>query len=181
MLVRSDEKTVRSQTRTAARSKHVAEIRQIKAITRRLLGLGITNFKAPDIEYVLKTAYAEGDAEKAFDLLVLVEDSENFIVRDYDPEVKLLGAVNRHNVTCYLDATLFAIFARLDSFEVILYNTFDDEPRKRLSTLLRLWVNSLRMGKLITVDIVCTFPRGLCGSYCEMRACTGLTKFIGNL
>ena len=75
-------------------------------------------------------------------------------MRDYDPQVKLLGAVNRHNVTCYLDATLFAIFARLDSFEAILYNTFDDEPRKRLSTLLRLWVNSLRMGKLITVDIV---------------------------
>ena len=124
-------------------------------MSSRLSKLGISTFKAPDIEYVLNTNYARGDPEKAFDLLVLLEDSEEGIIKEYRPEVKLLGAVNRRNVTCYLDATLFAMFARLDSFEAILYNPFEDERRKRLATLLRLWVNSLRVGKLITTDIVC--------------------------
>ncbi|MCJ1283017.1 hypothetical protein MMC26_002344 [Xylographa opegraphella] len=125
----------------------------IKALSQRLAGSGISAFSDSDVEYVLNTRYAERDAGKAWDLLLLLEDSENFIVKDYNPDVKLLGAVNRHGTTCYLDATLFAIFARLESFEAILYNTFEDEPRKRLSTLLRLWVNVLRTGKLITTDI----------------------------
>lgn len=46
------------------------------------------------------------------------------------------------------------MFARLDSFEAMLYNSFDDVPRKKLAGLLRLWVNMLRSGKLITTDIV---------------------------
>ncbi|MCJ1434087.1 hypothetical protein MMC27_003453 [Xylographa pallens] len=125
----------------------------IKALSQRLASFGISAFSDSDIEYVLNTNYAERDAGKAWDLLLLLEDSENFIVKDYNPDVKLLGAVNRHGTTCYLDATLFAIFARLESFEAILYNIFEDEPRKRLSTLLRLWVNVLRTGKLITTDI----------------------------
>ncbi|MCJ1386864.1 hypothetical protein MMC17_009992 [Xylographa soralifera] len=125
----------------------------IKALSQRLASFGISAFNDSDIEYVLNTNYAERDAAKAWDLLLLLEDSENFIVKDYNPDVKLLGAVNRHGTTCYLDATLFAIFARLESFEAILYNTFEDEPRKRLSTLLRLWVNALRTGNLITTDI----------------------------
>ena len=129
-------------------------MKQIKALSQRLASSGISAFNDSDIEYVLNTNYAERDAGKAWDLLLLLEESENFIVKDYNPDVKLLGAVNRHGTTCYLDATLFAIFARLESFEAILYNTFEDESRKRLSTLLRLWVNVLRTGKLITTDIV---------------------------
>lgn len=116
--------------------------------------MGITNFKEPDISYVLNAAYAKGDSEKAFDLLVLLEESEEGIIKDFDPSVKLLGAVNREGVSCYLDSVLFAMFARLGSFEAILFNNFEDEPRKRLATLLRLWVNTLRVGKLITTDIV---------------------------
>lgn len=103
---------------------------------------------------MLNAAYAKGDPEKAFDLLVLLEDSEEGIIKAYDPKVKLLGAINREGVSCYLDSVLFAMFARLGSFEAILFNNFEDEPRKRLATLLRLWVNTLRVGKLITTDIV---------------------------
>jgi len=135
-------------------SMYDAESPQINAIIKRLLDLGITSFESSDVEYVLSSNFAEGDTEKALDLLTLAEESQNFLVRPYNPNVKLLGAVNRNSVTCYMDATLFAIFARLESFEGILYNEFEDEPRKRLSTLLRLWVNSLRAGRLITVDIV---------------------------
>ena len=102
----------------------------------------------------MNASYANGDPEKAFDLLVLFEESEQGIIREYDPNIKLLGAVNRDGVTCYLDALLFAMFARLGSFEAMLYNHFEDEPRKRLATLLRLWVNTLRVGRLVTTDIV---------------------------
>ena len=92
-------------------------------------------------------------------MLLLVEDSIEGIVRGYTPRTKLLGAENRCGVTCYMDALLFAMFARLDCFEAILYKSFDDAPRRKLSILLRLWVNMLRAGKLITTDIVCiVFP-----------------------
>ena len=104
---------------------------------------------------MLDGAYAQGDSEKAYELLVLLEDSEEGIIRPYDPNEKLLGAVNREGVTCYLDGLLFAMFAVLASFEAMLYKNFEDPPRKRLATLLRLWVNTLRAGKLITPDIVC--------------------------
>ena len=84
---------------------------------------------------------------------MLLEESEEGIIKNYDPNIKLLGAVNREGVTCYLDALLFAMFARLGSFEAMLYKNFEDAPG-RLATLLRLWVNTLRLGKLITTDIV---------------------------
>lgn len=87
-------------------------------------------------------------------LLLLFEDTYEGLVKTYDPATKLLGAENRDGVTCYLDALLFAMFARLDSFEAMLYNSFDDLPRKKLAGLLRLWVNMLRSGRLITRDIV---------------------------
>ena len=72
---------------------------------------------------------------------------------EYEPGLKLLGAENRKGVTCYLDSILFAMFSRLDSFEPMLYNTFEDNARNKLGMLLRLWVNLLRSGKLITTDI----------------------------
>ncbi|MCJ1351089.1 MAG: hypothetical protein MMC33_001071 [Icmadophila ericetorum] len=126
---------------------------KIKALSKRLSSIGITHFKEPDLQYALNAMSTNGDPEKAFDLLVLLEESEEGIIKEYNPNIKLLGAVNRNGVTCYLDATLFAMFARLDSFEAILYNTFQDAKKKRLATLLRFWVNTLRVGKLITVDI----------------------------
>ena len=85
---------------------------------------------------------------------MLLEESEEGIIKNYDPSVKLLGAINREGVTCYLDALLFAMFAVLGSFEAMLYKNFEDAPRTRLATLLRLWVNLLRQGRLITTGIV---------------------------
>lgn len=45
------------------------------------------------------------------------------------------------------------MFSRLDSFEAMLYNSFDDVSRNKLGFVLRIWVNLLRSGKLITTDI----------------------------
>ncbi|KAJ9665042.1 hypothetical protein H2201_004908 [Coniosporium apollinis] len=126
---------------------------KVKAIAQRLTALGITSLKDPQIEYALRAKSTDGDVEKAVELLVLFEDALEGILTPYNPRVKLLGAENREAVTCYLDALLFAMFARFDSFEAMLYDTFNDEPRKLLSAVLRLWVNMLRSGRLITVDI----------------------------
>jgi len=127
---------------------------QAKIIRYRLEKLGVTTFEEADITYVLHSTYASGDAEKAYDLILLLEESEQGLIRPYDSDVKLLGAVNRESVTCYLDALLFAMFARLKSFEAMLYKDFEEDSKRRLTTLLRLWVNMLRAGRLITVDIV---------------------------
>ncbi|KAL2370616.1 ubiquitin C-terminal hydrolase [Blastomyces gilchristii SLH14081] len=128
------------------------EDNKIKEIQRRLSNLGVATLGEPQIRYALRSKIACGEVNEAYDLLILLDDSLHGILRFYNPSIKLLGAENRNGVTCYLDALLFAMFARLDCFEAILYNSFDDEPRRNLSVLLRLWVNLLRSGKLITTD-----------------------------
>lgn len=114
--------------------------------------MGIRTLQKPHFSYALHST--KEDVEKAISLLLLLEDSIEGIIKSYTPKIKLLGAENRQGVTCYLDALLFAMFARLDSFEAILYKSFNDEPRRKLAILLRFWVNLLRSGKLITTDIV---------------------------
>ena len=86
--------------------------------------------------------------------MVLFQESEDGIIKPYDRNIKLLGAVNREGVTCYLDSLLFAMFARQSCFEAMLYNDFENIEKKKLATLIRLWVNILRVGKLITTDMV---------------------------
>jgi hypothetical protein len=127
------------------------EEKKIKALIQRLQTAGITKFGEKQAHYVL-SRYPD-DPDRAFETLSLASDSFDGILREFDPSVKLLGAENRNMVTCYLDALLFAMFARLDSFEAILFSNFEDEPRKRLAAILRLWVNFLRTGRLIPVVI----------------------------
>lgn len=100
----------------------------------------------------------------------------------------MLGAINRNMVTCYLDALLFAMFARLDSFEAMLYDEFNDEPRKRLAAILRLWVNLLRTGRLIRVDFTKHLQDALaqCGweeaaEVCQQDASEAFTFITGTL
>ncbi|KKK14267.1 hypothetical protein ARAM_006039 [Aspergillus rambellii] len=140
-----------SSTDTAGNSTELQK--KIKTLERRVSQLGITGIKEEHCTYALQSPYAQGDVEKAFELLLLLEDSIEGIIKGYSPSTKLLGAENREGVTCYLDALLFAMFARLDCFEGILYKNFNDGPRRKLSMLLRLWVNLLRSGKLITMDL----------------------------
>jgi hypothetical protein len=129
------------------------EDKKIKSILERLRHYGIDNIAEANVEYALHAQSSHGDPEAAFKMLMMLEDTYEGIIRPYDPNVKLTGAVNREATTCYLDALLFAMFARLDSFEAMLYENFDDAKRKRLAGLLRLWVNMLRTGRLITVDL----------------------------
>jgi hypothetical protein len=87
--------------------------------------------------------------------VILFQNSVEGVIKPCNPAIHMKGAENRELVTCYLDALLFAMFARLGSFEPILYAVPDDEPTRRLATLIRLWVNMLRSGMLIQTDIVC--------------------------
>ncbi|KAJ5181063.1 Peptidase C19 ubiquitin carboxyl-terminal hydrolase 2, partial [Penicillium cf. griseofulvum] len=138
------------KSETTLQENHDHE-KKVKVLAQRLKQLGIIAIEEDHMIYALQTT--EGDIEKAFSLLLLLEDSIEGIIRNYTPNTKLLGAENRQGVTCYLDALLFAMFARLDCFEAILYKSFNDEPRRKLAILLRLWVNLLRSGRLITTDM----------------------------
>lgn len=141
------------------------EEKKIKGVLERLRQYGIENITEANIEYALRSQPSQGDPEAAFRMLMMLEDTYEGIMKPYDPNMKLLGSVNRDSVTCYLDSLLFAMFSKLDSFEAMLYENFDDLKRKRLAGLLRLWVNMLRSGRLITVDITEHIQRALadCG------------------
>lgn len=110
---------------------------------------------SPDyLRFILRSNYAAGDVEKAMELLVLHQKSISGSIISYNPNVNMLGAENRGNVTCYLDALLFAMFAKLEAFECMLKNDLTNEPQRNLAALIRLWVNMLRSGKLIHTDMV---------------------------
>lgn len=130
------------------------EERKIQDIAQRLTSLGHQDVPHDRIEYALRSKSAQGDPKEAIRLLSLYDDSVAGMLRPYDPTIKMLGAENREKTTCYLDSLLFAMFAKPDVFEAILFNTFDDEPRKRLVVVMRLFVNLLRTGRLVTSDIV---------------------------
>lgn len=106
------------------------------------------------LRFILRSNYAGGDIEKAMELLVLHQKSISGTIISYNPNVNMLGAENRGNVTCYLDALLFAMFAKLEAFECMLKNDLTNEPQRNLAALIRLWVNMLRSGKLIHTDMV---------------------------
>ena len=129
------------------------EEKKVKGVLERLRHYGIDNIVESNVEYALHSQSSQGDPEAAFRLLMMLEDTYEGIIKPYNADLKLLGAVNKEGITCYLDTLLFAMFARLDSFEAMLYDNFQDAKRKRLAGLLRLWVNMLRTGRLITTDV----------------------------
>ncbi|KAI0459872.1 cysteine proteinase [Xylaria acuta] len=129
---------------------------KIEEVRQRAASIGLDTHILHDdhILYALNSKYSSNDIDKAIELLELVQASLSGEIFSYNPATRMLGAENRGNVTCYLDALLFAMFAKLDAFECMLKTEIrDDEPRKKLAVLLRLWVNMLRSGKLIETDM----------------------------
>ncbi|KAI2470331.1 cysteine proteinase [Annulohypoxylon bovei var. microspora] len=129
------------------------EATKIDDIRRRIADLDYPVLNDDQVRYVLHSKYSSGDVDKAIELLSLQHTSLSGKIISYNPAVHMLGAENRGNVTCYLDALLFAMFAKLESFECMLKNESMAEPQKKLAALLRLWVNMLRSGKLIETDM----------------------------
>ncbi|CAO2649316.1 Nn.00g067010.m01.CDS01 [Neocucurbitaria sp. VM-36] len=160
--------------------------KKVKMLLTRLQGVGISRMGEEQAHYAL--SWYPGDLDKAYDVLVLANESIEGELKDYNPNVTMLGAINRNMVTCYLDALLFAMFARLDSFEAMLYDNFDDEPRKKLAAVLRLWVNLLRTGQLIKVELTKHLQDSLakCGwedaaQVCQQDASEAFTFITGAL
>ncbi|KAH3958293.1 hypothetical protein HBI56_180150 [Parastagonospora nodorum] len=160
--------------------------KKVKMLLTRLHGAGITRMREEQAQYAL--SWSPDDIDKAYDILVLANESLEGELKDYDPNVQMLGAINRNMVTCYLDALLFAMFARLDSFEAMLYDNFEDEPRMKLAAVLRLWVNLLRTGQLIRVELTQHLQDSLakCGweeaaEICQQDASEAFTFITGAL
>ncbi|KAI9750573.1 MAG: hypothetical protein M4579_006402 [Chaenotheca gracillima] len=139
------------------------EDKKIKALVKRLRISAHTSMDESHADYALRSKYSNGDPEKAYDLLILYETAAMGVIQPYDQSVKLLGAQNRQKVTCYLDALLFAMFARMDGFEGMLSGPTEDESKRNLATILRLWVNMLRGGRLITTDITKNLQDAMAG------------------
>lgn len=110
---------------------------------------------------LLKSPFSQGDPTRAYFLIRFFQVSTDglFITNQNQDRIggliNYVGAENWENVMCYLDALLFAMFANLESFEPILFvsNQHANASVTRLSALLRLYVNLLRSGNLVTTDI----------------------------
>ncbi|KAI4251677.1 MAG: hypothetical protein LQ352_004720 [Teloschistes flavicans] len=142
------------------------QVDAVSQLSKLLVHAGITAYNDSDISYALHSHYANGNPQKAFELMKLLKEAEAGLIRPYDPHVEMLGAVNREGTTCYLDSLLFAMFTRTKVFEAMLYSpTFNSEEKQRLATLLRLWVSQLRTGKLITTDLTMLIQQAIaeCG------------------
>lgn len=132
----------------------MADPTQIAEISKRLEDMEVHDVSEEYLYFALRSKYAAGNTEKAIEILLLHQRSISGIILPYNPNVHMLGAENRGNVTCYLDALLFAMFAKLEAFECMLKHELSDEPQRNLAALIRLWVNMLRSGKLIHTDMV---------------------------
>jgi hypothetical protein len=126
----------------------------IQDVIKKLESLNITTFKDSQIEYALRSVVTGGHPEKALELLQLFSDTISGEIKPINPKVEMVGAVNREMVTCYIDSLLFAMFARLDSFDPIISVEWPDAATNTLAIIIRFWVNMLRTGRLVTTDIV---------------------------
>lgn len=127
---------------------------KIEEFSARLEELHITDIAPEHVRYVLLSRYAEGNVNKAVELMRFQRDAFSGVILPYNPNTKMQGAENRFFVTCYLDSLLFAMFARLQAFDCMLKTDLPDGPARKLAALLRLWVNMLRSGKLIHADMM---------------------------
>lgn len=127
------------------------------------LGYGEDEVADPlNVQRALSNNYSSGDKDKAIELLLEFRDAfigklqpVTHLVDDTPYYYKIVGTDNWNGVSCYLDSLLFAMFARMTNFEPILFKNFgDDELRGNLAMFIRLWVNMIRTGKLVTSDIV---------------------------
>lgn len=102
----------------------------------------------------LSTDFSAGDTGRAITLLQFWLDATHGYISRPQP-LPLRGACNFNGISCYADSLLMAMFSRMNNFEPLLYQQqFDEYPTEVFATWLRLFVNLLRNGELLTSDIV---------------------------
>ncbi|KAK0720649.1 ubiquitin carboxyl-terminal hydrolase-domain-containing protein [Lasiosphaeris hirsuta] len=129
------------------------EAAKVEEISKRLEELNYNGVTEELIRYALHSKFAAGLVDKAVEMVQLQQTAFAGIIQPYNANVQMVGAENRGNVTCYLDALLFAMFAKLSAFECMLKNDSTNEAQRKLGALIRLWVNMLRSGKMIHIDL----------------------------
>lgn len=127
---------------------------KVELVASRCDELKFHNITKDHIRFALLSKYSEGDVDSAIELIQLQQQAFSGVLLPYNPNVEMVGAENRESVTCYLDALLFAMYAKLEAFDCMLKNEQFDENQRNLAALIRLWVNMLRSGKLIRTDMV---------------------------
>jgi len=80
--------------------------------------MGVAEPNQDRIKQYLRGKYANNDPVKVVQLYLDWEDASSGVIADINCDIDLQGAENNGKVTCYLDSLLFALYARLDSFEV---------------------------------------------------------------
>lgn len=160
----SFDNTVTRKRSSLEKDLRIQEI--IAALVER--GASREDLAVENVNAALESNYANGDVHRTIDLLSafheaidgkikgIAENDGNTSEMKYH---KLLGADNRNQVTCYLDTLLFAMFSRLESFEPMIEkkpyekDSPIDPNKDNLAVILRLYVNLMRTGQLITTDI----------------------------
>lgn len=152
-----------SETIAPNSKKYHHNLTAVATVRRYFESLKLEIPSTNQIVALLKSPYTQGDAAKTFQLIRMFQlSSEGLFITNENRDkcghpIRYVGAENWENVMCYLDALLFAMFANLESFEPILFisNTTrrDQYLVNQLSGLLRVYVNMLRSGNLITTDL----------------------------
>ncbi|KAI6251060.1 hypothetical protein HI914_00481 [Erysiphe necator] len=125
----------------------------VSEIKQKLLNAGYPSPEDDQVEFALGSDYANKDPGKAYEILALFQESVEGLIRPCDPNVQLEGAINRTNVTCYVDSVLFAMFAGFQSYDQIFFGAFENDSQRILSRILLLYANMLRAGMLIHTDL----------------------------
>lgn len=127
---------------------------QISRIRSLLESDGHNDVKDDQILFCLNSIYANGNVEKAHQILLVFHNSLSGVIYPYDPKITMLGAQNSRGVTCWLDSFLASLFTVPTQFQELLNNFYEDPLKQNLIQLIRLWVNLMRSGILIEVNIV---------------------------
>lgn len=157
----------------------------INSLTFKVLNKFLQRNNLPKVslaqaQALINSPFTQGDLIRTYHLIRYYQLSEEglFITNENvdkkGSDIQYIGADNWEKVMCYLDSLLFAMFANLDSFEPILFisNHFDDPLVNRLSILLRVYVNLLRSGNTIKIDLTIKI--------CETLAKLGFTEAISH-
>ncbi|CAI2162147.1 13799_t:CDS:2 [Funneliformis geosporum] len=83
-----------------------------------------------------------------------LREAEEGIIVDIQKDIVMLGCENDRVTSCYIDSVLFAMFARIQSFDGLLFVQAEGMNARSLQTQLRLFVNRLRSGKFMSAYII---------------------------
>lgn len=141
--------------------KYTSTSSSVVAVSKYFESLKLPVPSTYEIIALLKSPFTQGELRKTFILIRFFQMSTEGLFLTNSNQDKLgatitfHGAENWENVMCYLDALLFSMFANLESFEPVLFisNQHPNHLVEQLSALLRLYVNLLRSGNLITTDV----------------------------